>query len=249
MAEAFTSNTRTGWLEPIAASTERFIATVGRLTDDQVHAETLIPPWTRGHVITHVCRAGDSLMRLLSWARTGIEVPQYPSMEARAADIEAGAGRSVSELMTDLVDNGVRFADAVRALSEVGWQRQVRPRTGELRTAETLIPMRLRELEIHHVDLDAGYSFPDIPVAAARWILDDIADALDRRGTDCPALRLRATDSGFARDPGAAETRDRIGVTGTQADLLAWLSGRVPAENADLVADGADTIPVAPVWI
>ncbi|MGW4351873.1 maleylpyruvate isomerase family mycothiol-dependent enzyme [Nocardia sp. NPDC004582] len=238
-----------GWLEPIAASTERFVATVERLADDQVRAETLIPPWTRGHVITHICRAGDSLMRLLSWARTGIEVPQYPSMEARAAEIEAGAERSVAELVADLADNSVRFADAVRALPEEGWRRSVRTRTGESRTAETLIPMRLRELEIHHVDLDAGYAFSDIPVAAARWILDDIADALDRRGADCPALRLRATDSGFARDPGTPETRDRIGVIGTQADLLAWLSGRVPAANTDLAADGADTVPVAPVWI
>ncbi|RLP29475.1 hypothetical protein D6158_23885, partial [Nocardia seriolae] len=60
--------------------------------------------------------------------------------------------------------------------------------------------MGLRELEIHHTDLNAGYTFTDIPQDAARWILDDIADAFSRRTPASPSLLLRATDTDFQRD-------------------------------------------------
>ncbi|WP_196223793.1 maleylpyruvate isomerase N-terminal domain-containing protein, partial [Nocardia seriolae] len=190
------------WLAPIEASTRRFVTTVESLTDADLSGASLIPPWTRGHVITHVCRATDSLIRLLTWARTGIETPQYASMEARAAEIEAGAPRPVAIQLADLLETADRFADAVRALPppREAWDRTVRPRTGEPRTPETLIPMGLRELEIHHTDLNAGYTFTDIPQDAARWILDDIADAFSRRTPASPSLLLRATDTDFQRD-------------------------------------------------
>ncbi|WP_433566255.1 maleylpyruvate isomerase family mycothiol-dependent enzyme [Nocardia sp. CA-151230] len=238
-----------GWLEPIEESTQRFLATVDTLTDDRISGDSLIPPWTRGHVIAHVCRAGDSLVRLLTWSRTGVETPQYASMAARAAEIEAGAARPVAEQLADVAAGAQRFADAVRLLPAEAWERTVRPRTGEPRTPETLVPMRLRELEIHHADLNAGYSFSDIPESAARWILDDIADALSGRTPDGPALWLRATDSDFRRELRGEGHSAPIGISGTQADLLGWLSGRIPAAATGLIAAGADTVPPAPIWI
>ena len=39
----------------------------------------------------------------------------------------------------------------------------------------------------------------------------------------------------------------RMRVTGTQADLLAWLCGRT--SGTGLSADGAETVPPAPYWI
>ncbi|WP_162958539.1 maleylpyruvate isomerase family mycothiol-dependent enzyme [Nocardia yunnanensis] len=242
------SDTGVGWLEPIEASTRRFAATVEALAGAEIGGASLIPPWTRGQVIAHVCRAGDSLVRLLEWARTGIETPQYSSMAARAAEIEAGAGRPVAEQLADVVAGAERFAAAVRALDAEAWTRQVRPRTGELRTPEKLVPMRLRELEIHHVDLNAGYTFADIPEPAARWILDDIADALARRESGRPALLLLATDSDFLRDL-TGGGRASVEIVGTQANLLGWLSGRVPAEESGLTAERAEAVPPAPIWI
>ncbi|MEU0738726.1 maleylpyruvate isomerase family mycothiol-dependent enzyme [Streptomyces sp. NPDC006134] len=176
-----------GILAPIAASTDRFVATVTSLTDAQVQGGTRVPPWTRGHVITHVARAADSLCRLPTWARTGVETPQYASMDARAAEIEAGAGRRVADLVADALGTAARFEEAVRTLPPAAWHAEVRMRTGELRTPATLVSTRLRELEIHHADLDAGYGFRDIPADAARWIIDDIAEALARRPDTPPA--------------------------------------------------------------
>ncbi|POX38608.1 hypothetical protein C3486_22475 [Streptomyces sp. Ru73] len=229
-------------LDAIAAATERFVATVGALSDAEVAGDTLVPPWSRGHVVTHVARATDSLCRLLSWARTGIETPQYASMAARAAEIEAGARRPVAELVADVRETAARFEEAVRTLPPAAWRAEVRMRTGELRTPATLLPTRLRELEIHHADLDAGYGFRDIPADAVRWIVGDIVEALARR-PDTPPLRLEATDTGLVHALGTGGPT----VSGRQADLLGWLSGR--SSGTGLTVRGADEVPAAPFWI
>ncbi|ARF53828.1 maleylpyruvate isomerase family mycothiol-dependent enzyme [Streptomyces gilvosporeus] len=191
--------TDTAGLAEIAESTARFVATLTTLTDDRIGGPTLVPPWTRGHVITHVARATDSLCRLLTWARTGVETPQYASMEARVAEIEAGAARPVAALIADITDTADRFEEAVRSLPEAAWRTEVRMRTGELRTPASLVPTRLRELEVHHADLAVGYTFADVPSAAARWIIDDLVEALHRRD-DLPALRFAATDTPLSHE-------------------------------------------------
>ncbi|MFE2383603.1 DinB family protein [Streptomyces misionensis] len=64
-----------------------------------------------------------------------METPQYTSMDARAAEIDAGAGRAVA----DVRDTAARFETAVRALPPAAWSAEVRMRTGELRTPTALI--------------------------------------------------------------------------------------------------------------
>lgn len=240
------------WLLPIGASSQRLIDSVSVLTDDQVRATSLVPPWTRGHVLTHVCRAGDSLIRLLSWARTEVEIAQYPSMDFRAAEIEAGCRRTVSEIVGDLQSNVASFDREVRSLPAAAWSFPVVPRTGEPRTPATLVPIRLRELEIHHVDLDVGYTFADIPALDAHWILGDLLDAMERAGVDFTPVRLTAVDSDFTRVLGGGESDEipMLEVSGPLAELLGWLSGRVSATDTALVARGRrNTIPPAPRWI
>ena len=78
-------------MDEIEVSTDLFLASVDALRESQVREPTLLPDWTRGHLITHVARAAESLCRLLDWARTGVEQQQYASADARARDIEAGA--------------------------------------------------------------------------------------------------------------------------------------------------------------
>lgn len=239
-------------MTPIAESTDRFTAAVRGLREDQVGGQSLVPPWTRGHVVTHVARAADSLCRLLRWAHTGVETPQYPSMAARAAEIEAGAARPVAELVEDLTRSAADFERAVRSLPDAAWTAQVRPRTGELRTPQSLVPMRLRELEVHHVDLDVGYTFADMPVEAARWIVDDVVAALARRETGVPALRIEATDADVVhelgpRPPATTSAGSVPVVAGTLADVLGWLTGRTPGTG--LRASGGREVPAAPYWI
>jgi maleylpyruvate isomerase len=61
----------------LAAATQRLQDTVAGLTDQQAREPSLLPGWSRGHVLTHLARNADSLRNLLIWARTGVETPQY----------------------------------------------------------------------------------------------------------------------------------------------------------------------------
>ncbi|MGH3331970.1 MAG: maleylpyruvate isomerase N-terminal domain-containing protein, partial [Nocardioidaceae bacterium] len=58
----------------------RFERTVAEYSD--LRGPSRLPDWTRGHVVTHVARNAEGLVRLLAWARTGIETPMYPSIQA-----------------------------------------------------------------------------------------------------------------------------------------------------------------------
>ena len=63
----------------IAAATGRLLTVAGTLTDAEVAEPSLLPGWTRGHVLTHLARNADGLANLLRWAGTGIETPVYAS--------------------------------------------------------------------------------------------------------------------------------------------------------------------------
>ena len=86
----------------LVTSTEAVFTDIDGLTDDQAREPSLLPGWTRGHVLTHLARNADAMVNLLTWARTGDETPMYPSREQRNADIEAGSGRTASDLVADV---------------------------------------------------------------------------------------------------------------------------------------------------
>ncbi|WP_309471131.1 maleylpyruvate isomerase N-terminal domain-containing protein [Streptomyces rapamycinicus] len=69
------------------------IATASGLTDEQVGEPSLLPGWTRGHVLIHIARAAEAHRNLLEAVRTGSGIPAYASQEARDTSIENGASR------------------------------------------------------------------------------------------------------------------------------------------------------------
>ena len=91
----------TARIDAVVASTHALQHSLESLTDEQCREPSLLPDWTRGHVLTHLARNADALRNLVHWARTGEKTRMYPSREARSADIEAGSGRSADELRAD----------------------------------------------------------------------------------------------------------------------------------------------------
>ena len=100
--------------------------------------------------------------------------------------------------------------------------------------------VRIRELEIHHVDLDAGYSVTDWSDAFAMRTLDQVAPGFAAR-PDMPFGRLETLD-GSAWRIGAADTS----LTGPPQELLGWLLGR--SGGSGLRPRGRNEIPAAPPW-
>ena len=202
---------------PVQDSHARLGETLARLADVDARRPSLLPGWTVGHVLTHLARNADSLVRMLEGAGRGEVADQYPGgNEQRAADIEAGAGRPARELVADVVDSARRLEEVWAATPE-----EVR-RTGQGRVVSGLwalaeLPFRRwREVEIHHVDLGLGYGIEDWP--------DMYVDAELARALPALAARLPADAS---VDVGAIDRRR----------LLAWIVGR---------GDGPDLPPLSP---
>ena len=162
-------------LDRLGDSTGRVVATAGALDDTQAAAASRLPGWTRGHVLTHLARNADGFRNLLIWARTGTETPMYPSEESRDRDIEAGARRPAAELAADVRASAAAFATAAGELPAAAWDAAV-ARRGVTFPARAILPRRLSELEIHHVDLGAGYGPGDWPADFVQVTLARVAD-------------------------------------------------------------------------
>ena len=74
----------------VDAATSRLLRTAASFDTADLAAASLLPGWTRGHVLAHLARNADGFVNLLTAARTGEALPMYASLEARTADIEAG---------------------------------------------------------------------------------------------------------------------------------------------------------------
>lgn len=148
-------------LAEIESATARLLDAVARLTDDDVRQASLLPGWTRGHVLTHVARNGEALRNVL------LDQPPYASQEARNADIEAGSGRGTKELLADIVASAEAFRSEVVALPAEAWGTEVAI-PGLAPFPKSQVPLRrLVELELHHVDLGIGYTPADWPASFA----------------------------------------------------------------------------------
>jgi len=230
--------------QQVDVASARVLATIARMTDQQAREPSALPGWSRGHVLTHLARNADGLRNLLTWARTGIVTPQYPSVQVRDQEIEAGAGRPARELVVDFADAATAFGAEAARLHDDNWTAEVRGVRGAAHPAWYTLWRRLSELEIHHVDLDAGYRPADWPADFARECL--------RRGAagfsdaDSPAALLRATDDGSDYRIGPPGQPATVTIAGPSRELLAWLTGR--SDGGSLLATPAGPLPPVPPW-
>ena len=233
-------------LDRLAAATDRLLATVATLTDAQVREPSLLPGWTRGHVLTHIARNADGLGNLLRWARTGTETPMYASAEARGKDIEAGSARPVSALAADVGESAAWFAAEALTVPDGAWTVQVRALNGPPFPALGVLERRLSEVEIHHLDLAAGYTPGDWPADFVAGALPRVAGSFAGRDDAPPCLVwVAGTTTSFPIGPDQAGAPP-VTIHGQPADLLAWLLGR--DDGARLSLSSGTTLPQLPPW-
>ncbi|MGH3838561.1 MAG: maleylpyruvate isomerase family mycothiol-dependent enzyme [Pseudonocardiaceae bacterium] len=199
-----------------------------------------LPGWTRGHVVTHVARNAEGLVRLLAWARTGIETPMYPSMQARAADIEAGAGRPQAEQLDDLCSTAAAFAAAAQELSPKHWEATVGTRHGRF-PASTVPWMRVREVWLHLVDLNVGIELDVLPGDIATALVRDVAGWM---GTRVP-VRIEVRIPGGEPVTFGPTTSAPVPVSGPMQELAGWLTGRSHGDRL-FAPEG---LPELPRWL
>jgi maleylpyruvate isomerase len=221
-------------------ATDRLLATARQLSGNGEEA-SLLPGWTRGHVLTHLARNADGAVNLLTWARTGVETPQYASWEARVAAIEAGAARPMPEQVDDLARACARFADAVRSMPAPAWSHLVRSTRGPQVPAARVVWSRLKEVEVHHVDLGAGYALADWPEAFTLRMLRTLATDFGER-PDGPRMVVRCPEVGHDLAFGEGTSV----VSGPASAVVGWLIGRSTGEA--LAVEPPGSLPKPPVW-
>lgn len=230
-------------LASVRLGTAYFRRALSRLGDADFDESSLLPGWSRRHLVAHVGYNARAIARLVDWAATGDENPMYSSPEARNAEIDSGATlrpdalRSLCEhAATDL---DVRWRD----LPDGRWAHEVRTAQGRTVPASETLWMRSREVWLHAVDLDTGARISEIPEQVLARLLTDVVGMWHKRdqldglvvstsGPDGP-LRLGTEDA-------------RAEVTGPLADVVAWATGRT-GQALDLKWAGDPR--TAPRWL
>lgn len=223
-----------------------FARKLNELTDAELDGGTLLPDWTRRHVVAHVGYNARAIARLVEWAATGVETPMYPSAEARNHEIDFGATLSPIALRNLFDHSAVHLSVEWRDLPDLNWENEVRTAQGRTVPASETVWMRTREVWTHAVDLDNGATFNDIPAPVLERLLKDITGAWKTRGTDT-GLLITVDDTELTFGDTAAA--DPTLITGTLPAVVEWATGR---GSNGVNADGPltqGTTPAAPKWI
>src|SRR6266542_4916491 len=101
-------------LGQIDDATQRLLGTARVIADPDLRQPSLLPGWTRAHVLAHLARGADAMRALLIGARSGQDRPAYASAQAREADIEAGARMQAKELVADLAASAMALRTIAR---------------------------------------------------------------------------------------------------------------------------------------
>lgn len=232
----------------IHRGTRYFLHEVNKLRTEEFDEPSLLPGWSRRHVIAHVSYNADGICRLLNWARSGIETPAYASAEARAREIEIGATFDPPTLRQLCEDSAARLDRQWRDLPEEAWRAQIRVQ-GQAVPASTTLWRRTREVWLHAVDLNNGASFTDFPTELSDRLVADVVTAWRKRqlADDIPNFVLVPGDRDTPQAVGDPNAPDAIVLRGAASALASWATGR-GSDGVSGSSPGA-TVPVAPRWL
>ncbi len=199
-------------VELAARAHQRLLADLDQL-DVDIGAPSRLPGWTKGHVLAHLVNSGDGHAHIFDAAMRGEVVAQYPhGVEGRAADIEAGAPRPFGD-QRDALRRSIWNLEGKWATST--WEGSGIAPSGAVVAVTDLPFLRLREVAIHHVDLDIGVEFADLDAEYVRAELRRMEMAWAARQ---PMGMTPLPDGALALDP---------------PERLAWLTGRLTVDGLD----------------
>lgn len=227
-------------LESLHHSDQRLLRTVDSQSPDDWREPSLLPGWTRAHVVAHLALNAEGFAGALEGLAAGEQVAIYPSQEARTAGIHELAQTGTSEIRERLFAATQRLRDVFERLTAEQWEGNVnRLPEGPVWPAADLVEARQREVEIHHADLGLAYTHESWPTAFATTLLDS-STATHDLSPDSPVFAVTATDLGRTWSVGA----DTPVVSGTASALGWWLIGR--GEGEGLEADPGPLPPLGP---
>ncbi|WP_277207560.1 maleylpyruvate isomerase family mycothiol-dependent enzyme [Isoptericola croceus] len=234
-----------------------FSRKLSELPNARLDAPSLVPGWTRRHVVAHVGLNARALTRLTEWAGTGVETPMYASPDQRDQEIEFAATLPARALRNLSAHAAVHLDVEWRDLPGEAWRAPVRTALGRVVPASETVWMRTREVWVHAVDLDNGGSFADFPAELIDALLADVIGAWHRRlgSAGLPPWVLEPVDREHAVPVGLPVAGPRtapdgatgtVTLRGTAAALTRWATGR---GSAGVLASGVGEVPPPPRWL
>lgn len=221
----------TAQVERVHEATQRMVRTVDGLSDEAYAEPSVLPGWSKAHVVAHLALNAEALAAVLSGAAAGRPVPMYPSQTQRDADIEELVRAEPAKLRDRLMVSSTTFREMADALSPEVWadSRFARVPDAQDLPLSAVVDMRLREVEIHTADLDAGMGPDDWPEP----FLDEIFNQVVHDRQEDAAMLLRTPDGDVLIGNGYGPA-----ITGSRADLAWWLLGR--GNGRGLTVDDTD---------
>jgi maleylpyruvate isomerase len=159
--------------DELDTATQRLIDEARIMTISDLRAPSLLPGWSRAHVLSHLARGADAMRNLLRGARAGQDRPAYASPQARDADIDRSAAAEAKDLVDDLVGSALALRTVARQLPDAAWRYQVQMPDSPRFPAGQLLARRLAEVELHHCDLGVGYGHDQWSAVFAAMELDE----------------------------------------------------------------------------
>lgn len=176
----------------------RLLARADRLGDAQLRQPSRLPGWSVAHVLTHLARNADAHARRVQGALDGVDVPKYANgQDQRRQEIEDGVQRSTETILDDLTTSILRLDALFISSSAAQWPNGDFLGGGHYGVA-ACPAHRLREVEMHHVDLGMGYEADQWPAPYVAWDLQILLSTVP----------------------------ERVGDLSQRQRLMAWLAGR-----------------------
>jgi maleylpyruvate isomerase len=221
----------------------RLLRTVDGFHGGDWSAPSGLPGWSRAHLVAHLALNAEALTRLLHrLVGDHAEPPtMYDSDQQRADDIRDLATADHREIRDRLLAGTTVLDDAIAAVPDELWPaRAERTPSGRTMRVDSVPGMRLRELEIHHADLEAGYSRSDWSETFAILLLN----AMAKRPGPSARIEVRPddVDGHWILGPEDDTDLDATVVTGPAADLGWWLTGRPAPDTLQCSRGGLPSI-------
>jgi len=206
----------------LRTASQRLLRTVDALTDAEYAEASLLPGWSRSHVVAHLALNAEALAGCLRGAAQGDEVTMYASDAARDADIAELAQRPPRQVRDRLFSGSSELTAALAELPDSALDVVIARTPGSDRTFEAaeVAMMREHEVEIHHADLGATFTPADWPVEFAGRLITRMAARPHPTGFQAHASDLDRTWQCGGHDVSGPT------VSGAAAALGWWLTGR-----------------------
>jgi maleylpyruvate isomerase len=174
--------------------------------------------------VAHLSRNADAFAQVVRQASAGRPARMYDSAADRDAEIEETVRtHDLAALVEDAITSSARLTEAFWTCTADHATPYSRVPGGEEFPLHTLGRRRRIEVEVHHCDLDCGYTPTEWPADFARQLVKQRQDELATLPGGGPSMVLSSTDVEGLWKLGAGPGPEIRGAVG---DLAWWLVGR-----------------------